>query len=75
MAYRPIAEQRLCNERPLLRNARNIHARNNRRTVFSMWSTPRPFICNGSVNRLYNNRGDVFSAWSVPRSYLEDNWG
>jgi hypothetical protein len=26
---------------PLLGNARNIHGRNNRRTVFSVWSVPK----------------------------------
>jgi hypothetical protein len=29
-AYRPGAEQWLCKQRPLLGNAHNIHARNNR---------------------------------------------
>jgi hypothetical protein len=41
VAYRPVAKRWLCKQRPLLGNARNIHARNNRRTVFSMWSVPR----------------------------------
>jgi hypothetical protein len=40
-AYRPVAKWRLCEKRPLLGNACNIHARNNGRTVFSMWSVPR----------------------------------
>jgi hypothetical protein len=30
-----------CKQRPLLGNFRNIHARNNRRTVFCTWSVPR----------------------------------
>jgi hypothetical protein len=37
VAYRPVAKQWLDNQRPLVRNVRNIHA-HNRRTVFSMWS-------------------------------------
>jgi hypothetical protein len=36
VAYRPVAKQRLCKQRPLLGNARNMHARYNRRTVFSV---------------------------------------
>jgi hypothetical protein len=36
VAYRPVAKWRLCKQRPLLCNARNIHARNKRRTVFSL---------------------------------------
>jgi hypothetical protein len=28
VAYRPVAKQLLCEQRPLLGNARNIHARN-----------------------------------------------
>jgi hypothetical protein len=39
VAYRPVAKQSLGKQRPLLGNARNIHACDNRRTVFSMWST------------------------------------
>jgi hypothetical protein len=36
VGYRPVADLWLCKQRPLLVNARNIHARNNRRTVFSV---------------------------------------
>jgi hypothetical protein len=36
VAYRPVAKQRLYKQRPLLGNARNMHGRNNRRTVFSV---------------------------------------
>jgi hypothetical protein len=34
MSYRPVGKRWLCKQRPLLGNARNIHARNNRRTLF-----------------------------------------
>jgi hypothetical protein len=54
VAYRPVAKRWLCKERPLLRNgsinsgrlgnACNIHARNNIRTVFSMWFVPRCLV-------------------------------
>jgi hypothetical protein len=46
VAYRPIAQQWLCKHRPLLGNVRNIHARNNRRTAFSIWSAPQLMLCN-----------------------------
>jgi hypothetical protein len=35
VAYKPVAKRQLCKQWPLLCNARNIHARNNRRTVSS----------------------------------------
>jgi hypothetical protein len=35
---------------PLLGKPRNIHASNNIRTVFCMWSAPRPLLSNGAVN-------------------------
>jgi hypothetical protein len=41
VSYRPVSKRRLCKQRPLLGNARNIHAHNNRRTVFCMWPMPR----------------------------------
>jgi hypothetical protein len=44
MAYRPVAMWWLCKQQPLLGNARNIHARNNRRTVFSV-------VCATAVSR------------------------
>jgi hypothetical protein len=50
VAYRPVAKQWLCKHRSLLNNFRNIHARNNRRTAFSMWSSPRLLLCNEEVN-------------------------
>jgi hypothetical protein len=34
VTYKPVAKRWLCKQRPLLGNARNIHAHNNRRTVF-----------------------------------------
>jgi hypothetical protein len=36
VAYRPVAKEWLYKQRPLLSNTRNIQARNNRRTMFSM---------------------------------------
>jgi hypothetical protein len=48
-AYRPVAKQWLCKQLPLLGNVRNIHARNNRERCF-LWSAPRTFLGNGSVN-------------------------
>jgi hypothetical protein len=49
------------------------YTRDKRRTVFPMWSAPRPSLCIGAIS-IYHNKGAVFSASSVPRSYLEDNW-
>jgi hypothetical protein len=72
LAYTTPDSQWLYNHRPLLGNYRN------RRTVFSMWSVPRPLLWNGAVKHassLHNNRGAVLSAWPVMRSYLENNWG
>jgi hypothetical protein len=59
VAYTLVAKQWLCKQRPLLGNARN-----NRRTVFSMWPAPRSFT---TIEGL-------FSAFSVPRSCLEDSF-
>jgi hypothetical protein len=50
VAYRPVAKQWLSKQRPLLGNARNIHACSNRRTAFSMWPAPRLLLCNGAVD-------------------------
>jgi hypothetical protein len=36
LAYTPVAKQWLYKQRQLLNNARNIHVRNNRKTVFSV---------------------------------------
>jgi hypothetical protein len=41
VAHKPAAKRRLCKQRLLLGNASNIHARNNRKAVFSMLSVPR----------------------------------
>jgi hypothetical protein len=41
VTYRLVAKRWLCKQRPLLGNARNIHARNNRRAMFCTWSVPR----------------------------------
>jgi hypothetical protein len=65
VAYRPVVKQWFCKHRSLLGNVRNIHARNNRSTAFSMRSTPRPFLINDEVNTPLQ-RG---SAWSVPNLY------
>jgi hypothetical protein len=37
----PLLSSDSVKQRPLLENAHNIHARNNRRTVFSVWFVPR----------------------------------
>jgi hypothetical protein len=74
VAYRPVAKQWPRKQQHLLGNARNIHAGNNRISVFSMSFAPRPLLCNGPVNTPLQHRGAVFSAWSMPRYYLEDNW-
>jgi hypothetical protein len=50
VAYRSVAKHWLCIQWPLLGNASSIHARSNRRTVFSMRPAPRPFLCNGVIN-------------------------
>jgi hypothetical protein len=60
VAYRPAAKQWLGKQRPLLGNARNIQARDNRRTVFSMWSAPLPLLCNSAVNTHLQQRNCVF---------------
>jgi hypothetical protein len=54
VAYRPVAKQWLYKQQLLLGNARRLYACNNRvilgNGVFSMWSAPRPFLGNSSVN-------------------------
>jgi hypothetical protein len=45
VTYRPVAKRWLCKRRSFLGNARNIHARNNRKTMLC-----NPFLSNGSVN-------------------------
>jgi hypothetical protein len=61
MAYRPVAKQWICKQLPLLGNTRNLHARNNRRTVFSKWHALRPLLWNGAVNTpLQHQRDCVF---------------
>jgi hypothetical protein len=74
VAYRPVVKQWLCKHRPLLGNVCNIHASNNRRTAFSMWSAQRRGKYASIIIEV------VISAGSVPSSYLEDNatgvsWG
>jgi hypothetical protein len=79
VAYRPVAKHWICIQQLLLGNARNIHAHNNRRTVFSV-------VCAAAVSgqRLgihvpasgyeRNDRLTVFSMWFVPRCYNQDSW-
>jgi hypothetical protein len=74
VAYRPAAKQWLGKQRPLLRNARNIHAHNNRATAFSMWSTPRPLIWNGPVNTPLQKLWCCVFCVVLSENYLEDNW-
>jgi hypothetical protein len=38
-----LAKRRLCKPRQLIGNAWNIQTRNNRRTVFSIWSVPKGY--------------------------------
>jgi hypothetical protein len=64
MAYRPVAKRRLCKQRPLLGNARNIHARNNRSTVFSMWSVPRCYNQGTKKKKRDRNCQTVLNIWS-----------
>jgi hypothetical protein len=73
VAYRPVAKRRLCKNRPLLGNARNIHALNNTTTVLC-----NPFLGNGSVNTPITIElllEAVFCVRSVQRGYTEDSWG
>jgi hypothetical protein len=44
VAYRPVAKQRLCKERPFLGNARKVHTHNRRTGLCN------PFLNNGSVS-------------------------
>jgi hypothetical protein len=61
VTYRPVAKRGLCKQRPLLVNARNIHARNIRTTGLC-----NPFVSNGSGNMFprkltrATNKSDVF---------------
>jgi hypothetical protein len=64
VTYSPISKQLLCKQRPLLVNARNMHA-----TI-----EERRFLCGPRCDRcyttapqthLYSNRAAVFYAWSV----------
>jgi hypothetical protein len=69
VACRPVAKRWLYKQRPLLGNARNIHARYNRRTDLC-----NPFLSNGSVNtHQINNRKTVFSMLSVTRWYKQES--
>jgi hypothetical protein len=52
VAYRSVAKQWLYKQPPLLGNAREIQARNNKTTGLC-----NPFLCNGK--HVYNNRGIV----------------
>jgi hypothetical protein len=60
LAYRSVVKQWVCKQRPLLVNARNIRSRNNRRTMFFMWSAQRPLLCNGAVNTSLQKEGLCF---------------
>jgi hypothetical protein len=51
MAYSTVAERRLYKQRPLVGNARNIHARNNRKTELY-----NPLLSNGSVDTFPRQR-------------------
>jgi hypothetical protein len=71
-AYRCVPKRRLFKERPLLCNARKIHARNNRTT----WSW-NPFLSKGLVkhvpaktNTRANNIRAIYSMLSTPRPLL-----
>jgi hypothetical protein len=71
LQHRPIARRWLCKQRPLLCNARNIHACNNRTTgnatpfyAMARWKRSR-----GNENSR-NNRKAVFSMWYAPRPSL-----
>jgi hypothetical protein len=68
VAYRPIVKQWLCKQRPLLGNARNIHARNNRTTGLC-----NPFISTGSLNTpttIADMLETVFSIRCVHSGYM-----
>jgi hypothetical protein len=70
MAYRPVAKQYLCKQRPLLGNDRNIHSCNNRTTGLC-----NPFISNGSINTptiIGVLSETVFSIRSVQSGYKEE---
>jgi hypothetical protein len=75
VTYIPVAKRWLCKQRLLLGNARNIHARNNRRTVFSVAraaavGTQRCGKHNSNESK-GNNRRAVFYMWSVFRCYKQ----
>jgi hypothetical protein len=72
-AYISVAKQCLCEQRPLLGNTRNIHARNNRTIELC-----NPVLSNGLVNMFHgnehqsNSRRTMFYMWSVPRCYMQE---
>jgi hypothetical protein len=72
VAYKPFAKRRLCKQRPLIGNARNIRVPNNRKT-----GVCNPFLSKGSVIKFplqrtpTQNSRTVFSMWSLPRYYKQ----
>jgi hypothetical protein len=62
VAYRPIAKQRLCKQRLLLRNV----------SINTFPFVRQQILNNETVGLQQCKRG--LSAWSVRRSYLEDSW-
>jgi hypothetical protein len=58
----PFSKRWLCKQRPLLANARNIHARNNRTTGLC-----NPFLNNGSINKFPRKRDAQSSTVTVKR--------
>jgi hypothetical protein len=70
VVYRPAAKRRLCKQRPLLGNARNIHVRNKRTTGLC-----NPFLSVGSVNTptiIGVLSGTVFSIRSLQSGCKEE---
>jgi hypothetical protein len=70
-AYRPVAKQWLCKQRPLLGNARNTYTTTIKSSVFCgtrrgrLWATARQTPSRGKGQQR-NNRSAVFSIWSLP---------
>jgi hypothetical protein len=56
VAYRPVAKQWICKHRPLLDNARNIHAANSTGTLFSMYADG-PLLRNARAVTSQNSTG------------------
>jgi hypothetical protein len=84
VAYRPVAKRWFCKQRPLLWSARNIHACNNRRTVFSevraavvsrqQLGKHVPAVTNTQTTIVLLLE-TVFSTRSEQTGYKEDSWG